>query len=158
MNKELAEYKVSNNFQLNEFLPIELLDGKIPLKTLLAKIPTKIIDIAQGLRNRHGKITINNKYRGGVWNYRCLRLPACKEYNPKSMHAFAKAIDWNPNEKTIDDIWDDIEKNPQFYKDLGVTRIESRKLATSWLHFDIFNHLEKNTIQVIMQKGLEKRL
>lgn len=151
-------YPVSNNFVLGEFLPVELFTDGIPLKTLLSKVPTKIISIAQGLRDRHGNMTINDKYRGGKWNYRCLRLPACKEYNPKSEHTFARAIDCNFEKKTIDDIWDDLESNPQFYKDLGITRVESRKLATSWMHFDIKNTLEKNTIQIIMQNGLEKRL
>lgn len=156
--KELAEHKVSDNFKLYEFLPVELFDGKLTLQQLLAKVPTTIINIAQGLRNRHGNMTINNKYRGGSWNYRGLRTPASKDYNANSMHTFGKAIDCNFEKKTIDDIWDDIEKNPQVYKDLGIKRIESRKLATSWMHFDILDHREKNTIQVIMQKGLEKRL
>lgn len=151
-------YPVSKNFVLGEFLPQEMFTDGTPLKTLLSKVPTKIISIAQGLRDRHGPMTINNKYRGGDRNYSCLRTSASSDYNPKSQHTLGKAIDCIFDKKTISDIWDDLEHNSQFYKDLGITRVESRSLAPTWMHFDIFNTMEKGVIQVILQKSVERRL
>lgn len=126
---------VNKNFCLDEFLPKQLYkDNEMTPWKLQLCIDIRIVTVAQALRDRFGELTINNWYHGGDREWSGLRIPGSPYYSKFSQHSFGRAIDVISTKVTAEEMRNDIRKNYNFYKHLGVTRIES---GTSWLHVDL---------------------
>ena len=112
------------------FKPEEVLPKHIPKGMLYRVMDSRILEFADFLRGRYGKIIINDYIFGGNSQYRGLRTIASEYYSPYSQHSFGRAIDCLPQEATVEEIIDDLRG---VYLDFPVTV----ELGVSWLHADV---------------------
>ncbi len=137
--------KLTTNFYLQEFVSKAFYDfyGEKCIRYLDPKLPI----MAQGFRDRLGvPIIINNWVSGGPFNYRGYRddsfyyeeinsgLYELKRKGLGSQHRFGRAIDFHTNSITPDEIREDIKKNFDVYKKMGITTIEEN---VNWVHVDM---------------------
>lgn len=149
--------KVSEHFTLEEFINPETF--KREQGNSLYLIDKKLIAIAEFIRTKTGlPVTINDWHRGGDFKESGLRDVNTKTGAPKSVHKLGKAIDnkikgWGGKEW-----YEFVKKNAKALYDLGLRRIEDRKIATTWCHMDTKEHGEPNVIQVIDLTDVTERI
>jgi len=85
------------------------------------------------LRERFGKITINDWYWNGRNQWRGLRTSDSPYYSKYSQHSFGRAFDLIFHETTAEKVRQDIKDNPNLF---GYRSITSYEEGTSWLHID----------------------
>jgi hypothetical protein len=155
--KELKYMKVSKNFVLQEFINPDTYKAKGEQSLYL--IDKKLIDIAQFLRDDIGKpVTINDWHTGGDFKESGLRDVNTSTGSPRSMHKSGKAIDVKVKGMTGEQWYQYVKKNAKKLYELGLRRIEDRKIATSWCHMDTKDHGQPNVIQVIDLKEVVERI
>lgn len=88
------------------------------------------------LREKYGRITINDWKWGGKNQWRGLRTADSKYFSQYSQHTFGRAMDLIFNDITAEDVRQDIlrDLNSELYK-----YITSFEEGTSWLHIDTRN-------------------
>lgn len=86
------------------------------------------------LRDKFGKIIVNDWVFGGKNKYRGLRPIFCKIGAPYSQHRFGRAFDCIFKEADIDEVRDYILENKKEFR-----YINAIELQVSWLHFDVRN-------------------
>ena len=90
------------------------------------------------LRNRYGKMTINN-WRwtiDGARKWSGLRTPDSPWYSMYSQHSYGRAADIIFANITAEEVRQDISDNPD---DIDFQYINSYEEDTSWLHIDVRN-------------------
>lgn len=92
-----------------------------------------VIDL---LRQKYGKITINDWKWGGKNQSRGLRTPSSKYYRKYSQHTYGRAFDLIFHDITAEEVRQDILKNPESKLYKYITSFEEN---TSWLHIDTRN-------------------
>lgn len=88
------------------------------------------------LRDRYGRMTVNNWKWGGEREWSGLRTPDSPYFSPFSQHTFGRAFDVLFASHTAEEVRQQIlgDKNhPDF------EFINSLELGVSWLHFDVRN-------------------
>ena len=128
--------KLTNNFSLQEFIDPDTY--KRFGTSSVWFIDPKIVTLAQFIRERLGKpCTINNWSSGGQYQYSGFRPPKCSVGASMSQHRFGRAIDLKVKGMKADEVREDITKNFDIYKKVGLTTIEDGAFAPTWCHIDI---------------------
>lgn len=140
--------KVSTHFELEEFINPETFEKEGEKSLYL--IDKKLIDIAEFIRIDTGKpVTINNWHIGGKFKESGLRDVNSKTGSPRSAHKSGRAIDVKIKGWTGEDWYEYVKKNSKRLYELGLRRIEDRKIATTWCHMDTKGHGEAAAIQIV---------
>ena len=127
--------KVSKNFIIQEFVPKEIYT-KWGNKSIYF-IDERIISIAQFFRDRFEKVvTINNWFFDNGFENRGYRTPNSTVGGKLSQHRFGRAIDFNINGYSSQEIYNDIIKNEKIYIDNHITTIENIAFTPTWIHVD----------------------
>lgn len=127
--------KISKNFYLEEFIPPEIMDEYG--ENAIQFIHPDIVVICQALRDRFGKITVNDWCFGGDIKYRGFR-PSHVDFNgvKNSPHKMGLAADLIFERVSADVVRMEIMEDWFFWYCLGLRRVE---LGTSWLHIDLLD-------------------
>ena len=88
------------------------------------------------LRERYGRMTVNNYKFGGDRQWSGLRTPDSPWYRTYSQHSFGRAFDNIFSDVTVDEVREDILANPDDKTFEYIMRVE---MKTSWLHYDVAN-------------------
>lgn len=88
------------------------------------------------LRDRYGKMIINNWKWGGNRKWSGLRIPESPYYSTYSQHSFGNAADVIFGSVTAEAVRKEILENPDDHAFEFITSIE---LEVFWLHFDCRN-------------------
>ena len=88
------------------------------------------------LRDRYGKMTINNYAWGGDRKYSGLRISGDPHYSPFSQHSFGRGFDSLFENHDVETIRREILADPDHedFKYIGAL-----ELGVTWLHFDTRN-------------------
>ena len=120
------------HFAVHELVPQDVYN-KWGDKSLMF-LDDRILMNADTLRDRYGRITINNWYWGGDRQWSGLRTEGCSYGSQYSQHRFGRALDHVFIEVTAEEVRQDVLKNPDLFP-----FITSMELNTSWAHFDCRN-------------------
>ena len=94
----------------------------------------RMLRLIDRLREKFGKMTINNWYWGGDREWSGLRTAGSPFYSPYSQHSFGRAFDAIFDEVGIETVRQYILNNPDEFPELM-----SLELDVSWLHGDVRN-------------------
>lgn len=133
--------KCTTNFFADEFLP--------PGEADISKMDTKIILVAQWIREQLGKpVIINNYATGGQYKESGLRDINSTTGAKKSAHKEGKAIDIKVPGMTAKEVWDwCMDRQMELYA-MGVREIEDQRFCPSWVHLSTRgNHLAIKVIR-----------
>lgn len=140
--------RVSTNFYLKEFVPKEIYSkwGDASLWF----IDSRIIQIAQFIRERHGKpVTINGTLNGHTYQYSGFDPPGgYRKASSLSQHRFGRAVDLKFSGMTVQEAYKDIIDNQDIYLKIGLTTVENIGSTPSWLHIDI-RKTNMNSIKIV---------
>ena len=132
-------FQKPNFFALHELVPKEVYkeyERVNKLYRLWYVFDPRMLFTIDRLRERYGKMIMNNWFWGGNHQYRGWRDSEVKIGASLSQHKFGRAADLVSVEHTAEEIRNDILADP-FHDDFKyITCIE---LAVLWLHFDIRN-------------------
>jgi len=113
-------------------------------------IDHKLIAIADFVREDTDlPVTINNWHEGGQYEESGLRDKDSKTGAPKSMHKLGKGMDLKIKGWDGQKWYDYVKLNSKKLYDLGLRRIEDKKISTTWCHMDTKEHGLKDTIQIV---------
>lgn len=85
------------------------------------------------VREKLGKVTINTWKWGGQFEYRGIRTPECPEYSITSQHPYGKAVDFDVEGMTSDEVNQWLIDNRNAPELKGITFIE---MGMNWTHMD----------------------
>ena len=135
--------KITANFYDCEIIPKdEYLSGF----NALDLVDITIVNVAQHLREKFGRIDINNWYWNGTFQFSGFRPKKCKIGAKKSAHKIGKALDLKFKDTTPAEVEKYILDNQQFFYDMGLRRIESTQVTKTWLHIDMIDCGKPNKI------------
>lgn len=140
--------QVSPHFVLQEFIdPVTFeQEGEHSIDL----IDKKLIDIAEFIRTDIGlPVTINDWHTGGQYKESGLRNKNTTTGAKKSAHKLGKGIDVKVKGYGGKEWYEYVKKNAKKLYDLGLRRIEDKKIATTWCHMDTKEHGKKGVIQVV---------
>lgn len=127
--------KISTYFSIEEVVPKELY-SKFGDKSIWF-IQRETLLLADFIRDRFGKsMTINNWHEGGALNNRGFRMPDCATGGFLSQHKFGKAIDFNIEGLTPQEVYKDIMDHSDMYMKAGATTVEDIAFTNGWTHID----------------------
>ena len=145
---EVLNYYKPEHFELYELVPRDIYErystiGKLHI--LWGILDPRVLWTNDRLRERYGRMVMNDWWWGGKNQYRGWRPPNCEIGSILSQHRFARGSDLIPTETTAERIRDDILADP-FDEDFQyITCIE---MDVGWLHFDTRNW-DKKSIGVL---------
>lgn len=140
--------QVSKHFDLREFVDPATFEQEGEHSAEL--IDKKLIDIAEFVREELGKpVAINNWHTGGQFKESGLRNQNTSTGAKKSAHKLGKAIDVKSSGMGGKEWYEFVKKHAKKLYDLGLRRIEDKKIATTWCHMDTKEHGKKGVIQVV---------
>jgi hypothetical protein len=128
---------VPKHFILQEYLPpvlYQLLVNRKRLSSGWELLDDRLLRTDDQLRERFGKITINNWVWGGKRLWSGIRTFGSPYYSVTSQHPYGRASDKLFLESSIDDVRAYILDNPDEFPHLT-----SLELDTAWLHSDTRN-------------------
>lgn len=96
----------------------------------------RLLITSDRLRQRFGKMTVNNYHWGGDREWSGLRTPVSPYFSQYSQHTFGRAADCLFADATADEVRADILAHPELPAFELIGGIE---LDVSWLHFDVRN-------------------
>ena len=128
--------KIGTYFEIVEFVP-PVIWNKFGEKSVWF-MDKRIFLLADFIRSRFGKpMTINNWNNGGTFSLRGFRPPDTTTGGLLSQHKFGRAIDFNIEGSTPQEIYKDIVDNFTIYSKAGLTTVEDIAFTTGWNHMDI---------------------
>lgn len=130
--------RVRPDFDIRELVPPHIWDlheqGAVDARWFLRP---ETLDMAQGVRDRYARrVEINNWLFGGELEERGYRVPSTDVGATYSQHKLGCAIDFEVEGMTADEVREDIARNEQSFRRMGVTAIESGEYASTWVHMD----------------------
>jgi len=120
------------HFELHEFVPQRVIDDRGEAAWEL--LDERILETADALRDRFGKMTINNYHWGGEREWSGLRTSDSPYYSPYSQHSFGRAFDCLFADYEADVVRKAIRDNPSAFP-----HISGMELGVSWVHLDVRN-------------------
>ncbi len=125
--------KVSKDFSLAEFIPPDIYEMSPVNGTWF--LDPRIITIAQFLRDRYKlPVVINNYLTGGQYQNSGYRDPLSSVGAMFSQHKFGRAIDVKVEGMFPEEIRQDVIRNWNIFKAVGVTTLEIN--TPTWVHLD----------------------
>lgn len=94
----------------------------------------RLLQMDFALRERFGRITINNWHLGGEREWSGLRTPRSPYYSELSQHSFGRASDKLFHDTTTEEVRAYILANPTAFPFISAVELD-----TSWLHTDVRN-------------------
>ncbi|QGH72750.1 MAG: peptidase M15 [Podoviridae sp. ctLUJ1] len=85
------------------------------------------------VREKLGKVTVNNWKAGGQFQYRGIRTPECKEYSITSQHAYGKAVDFDVEGMSAEEVNQWLIDNREADELKAISFIE---MGMNWVHMD----------------------
>ncbi len=157
----MKRIKVTEDFYLDEFVAPEIY-ARFGAKSILWLRP-EIFNIAQVLRNRFGRVIVNNWANNGqigandflqlplniqknYFRESGLRIPDTHTGAKYSLHKFGCAADLKFTDTKPEEVRKHILTNQRSYMNLGLRRMEAG--TSSWLHVDLGNTNHLNQILV----------
>lgn len=152
---------VSNYFYLDELFPKEICDKEGA--AALVRLHPLLLPILDAFREKVGKPTwVNNWYHGGDIDEAGWRDPKTSTGAAKSQHkqiwqlktqgvyrTVSQAADPHVSKMSGKQLFEVIKNNAAFFYKLGVRRIEDPSITPAWLHIDVSEHGQPNTILII---------
>ena len=89
----------------------------------------------QDLRDRFGRIRINDYEFGGKYRYSGFRPPECTVGAKLSQHRFGRAFDCKFHDHTAKEVYHHIVDNPEDFP--LITTLENIDYTPTWLHMDV---------------------
>lgn len=124
--------KISQHFNLEEFVPQDIFN-QYGEKSIWF-IDPRLINLAEFIRTFFNKpMTIN----GNGLNERGFRSPDSSTGAKLSQHKFGRAIDFNIQGLTPQQVYDTILKNKDAFMKAGLTTMEDIKMTPTWTHVDV---------------------
>ena len=128
---------VPKHFELHEYLPKSLYNhlrqrGRLDRGWEL--LDDRLLRLDDQLREKFGKITINNWYWGGDREWSGIRTPDSAYFSPTSQHTYGRASDKLFRDNTITHVRSYILENPDEFP-----LLMSLELDVTWLHSDVRN-------------------
>lgn len=120
------------HFAPHEFVPPKIFHKRGDKSLQL--MDDRILITADALRDRYGRIVINNWYWGGDRQWSGLRTSDSPYGSELSQHRFGRALDMIMPDADVDEVSQDIMNDPELFP-----YITSMELGTSWLHIDCRN-------------------
>lgn len=127
-----------DHFTMKELVPPGMYET-VRLYVLWNIFDHRILITADRLRKRYGKLLANTWPWGGHNQYRGYRPQGCSVGSVFSQHRFGRALDLEPVEVTVEEIRQDILREPESEEFEHITAIE---LNVPWLHIDCRSHLK----------------
>ena len=125
-------HKLTNNLFLDEYIPEELYRKWEQKPHILTGLLDKRLVLSdQQLRDRFGRVTINNWWHGGERNWSGIRIPEYPDYSQTSQHSWGRASDKIFTDASAEEVRTFIRQNFNY---LGITCIEDN---VSWVHSDV---------------------
>jgi len=144
-NQKKKMSKIGTYFEIVEFIP-PVIWNKFGDKSIWF-MDRRIFLLADFIRSRFGKpMTINNWNAGGTFSLRGFRPPDTTTGGALSQHKFGRAIDFNIEGSTPQEIYKDIVDNFDIYSKAGLTTVEDIAFTTGWNHVDIRIHNENKLL------------
>lgn len=104
-------------------------------------IDPRVVFLAQCFRDHFGRpIRINDWYRKGTLNQRGYRSPTTSVGGKESQHRYGRAIDFNIDGLTAQQVYDEILLNQGKFIEAGLTCLEDIDFTSTWIHADIRAH------------------
>jgi hypothetical protein len=101
-------------------------------------LDARMLNVATAYRKYFNKpIIINNWHTGGTFQQRGYRLPNSTTGAALSQHKFGRAFDCNVKGLKDKDAYDEIVKNYDFFKEVGLSTLENFNFTGSWIHSDV---------------------
>lgn len=125
-------------FELRELLPKDTYNNlHVGLgDKLWLMFDGRLLRTIDKIREKHGRMEVNNWFRSGNCQYRGWRPFDCSTGAFLSQHKFGRAIDLFPMDTTVDDVRDDIINNQN---DDAYKLISAIELDVNWIHIDFRN-------------------
>lgn len=124
------------NFALYELVPPEIYESRGERAWELLDV--RILMSLQTLRDRVGRIVVNDWWWGGRFKESGLRSFTTATGAALSQHRFGRAIDAKPADVTPREAADYVLAHPDDFPYL--TTIENPEATPTWLHMDCRNH------------------
>ncbi len=119
-------------FEIHEFVPPEVYAER--KEKSIELIDSRILFMADLLREQFGPATINNWYWGGNREWSGLRTSDSPYYSKYSQHTFGRAVDMLFKNAVAETVRQRILEMPGMY--IGINAIE---MGVSWVHIDCRN-------------------
>lgn len=97
-------------------------------------LDNRLLEMIDKLREKFGKMTINNWHWNGNREWSGLRTPDSKYYSKYSQHSYGRAVDMIPAEIGVNEIRTYIKANPDEFP-----YIKGLEEDVTWLHIDCRN-------------------
>ena len=123
--------KITKNITFKELVSKDYLSSK----NVITHLDVRFLDIGllsdiQKIRDYFGKPLVIND--GKRFNWRGLRTPDYKDYNPESMHAWWRAYDFHIQGIAVEEVRQHIIKK----RDTLYTNINAIEDKVNWIHVD----------------------
>lgn len=125
---------ICKHFEIHELVPREVYDIRGDKAWEL--LDDRFLITLDRLRERYGKMKMNDYIWGGGNQWRGLRTPDSPYFSQYSQHTFGRAGDPIFAEVTAEQVRTDLLANPD---DECFEHIMSVELGVSWFHFDVRN-------------------
>lgn len=122
-------------FSLEELVPKRVFEDRG--KAVLQLFDPRILTAADALRERYGKMIVNNWPFGGKNEYCGWRPAICNVGTQFSQHRFGRALDLHPQDTELEEIIHDLRVRPDRRAYQFITAVED---DVSWLHIDCRNN------------------
>lgn len=128
----MSRISLTANLFLDEYIP-EAMYRKYEDRPhiLIGLIDRRLVEADQQLRDKFGRVAINNWWGDGNRNWSGLRTPDSPYYSRTSQHSFGRASDKIFKEATAEEVRNYIKAN---WQTLGITCIEDN---VTWVHSDV---------------------
>jgi len=129
--------KISPHFFYHEYFSQGIWQSNSE-KVLRRLIDERLILIMEKIRTEINQpIFINNWKWGGNSMYRGFRPTSTEVGALYSQHKFGRAVDFKVKNRTVKQVHDHILNNESSFMAMGVTRLEDRRDAPTWIHLDL---------------------
>lgn len=125
---------IGPHFILQELVPEEIY-SRYGQKSIWFSDPVAV-RVLLFMRERYGKTKVNNWKWGGNRDEAGYRLPTTETGSEFSQHKLGRAFDPQFEEYTADEVREDILRNQDLFLSLGLTTIEHKEYAPTWVHYD----------------------
>lgn len=122
-----------HHFALQELVPPEVYNVRGTAAWEL--FDDRLLQALDSIRDKYGRILVNNWHRGGELRYRGFRPADCKVGAVYSQHRYGRAVDFNPLEAELETVYKAICES----EIPGVTTVENIEATPTWIHLDVRN-------------------
>lgn len=121
----------AKHFSAAELVPKSLFD--LRGEKAIELLDKELLIALDFVRECLGKVTVNNWKSGGKFQFRGIRTADSKEYSATSQHAYGKAVDFDVEGMTAEEVNQWLIDNREAKELRAISFIE---MGMSWVHMD----------------------